>query len=81
MKIKSLIKRKEWKSKKQVVVNKLIKLFAAYSDGKFKQYTAMASLAPKFKIIWTKGVKIKLNTLLIFGLKISLRNLSIFSKE
>ena len=75
------MKRKEWKSKNEVVVNRLIKLLAAYWEGKFKQYTAIASLAPKFKIIWTIGVKIILNILLIFGLKISCRNLSIFSKE
>ena len=37
VKIKSLIRRKEWKTKKENVVNKLIQLFAAYSEGKFKQ--------------------------------------------
>ena len=64
---KILIKRKEWKSKNENVVNKLIKLFEAYSKGRFKQYIAIASLAPKFKIKWTKGVKIKLNALLKLG--------------
>ena len=58
-------------NKNENVVNKLIKLFAAYCEGKFRQYIAIASLAPRFKIICTIGVKIKLTTLLIFGLKSS----------
>ena len=44
---------------------------AAYSEGRFKQYIAIASLAPKFKIKWTTGVKIRLNILLKLGLIIS----------